>query len=280
MCNAATNLKISLGAIMCGLMISCSSSDKEKATALYTEAENLMNSGNYEQAQTLLDSIDKAYPGEVDVRRQGIHLRPQLIEKLTLRQLSATDSLLAACQLQSDSLGKYIIKVDNPIEPYFVYAGFEGKSPVASPGVYARITPDGQFYIISSVNRSIGSTSVAISMPDGTSAQTATVAYDGERNDKQGGAEVITFMQSECDTIGALAQQYPDAKFTLTFAGLKQWSMPLPDNQLKALATMHQAAGLIKDMKVLQIRKTQLEKQLELSRSQQARTFSEESASE
>ena len=111
MCNAATNLKISLTTIMCGLMISCSSSDKEKATALYTEAENLMNSGDYEQAQTLLDSIDKAYPGEVDVRRQGIHLRPQLIEKLTLRQLSATDSLLAACQLQSDSLGKYIIKV-------------------------------------------------------------------------------------------------------------------------------------------------------------------------
>lgn len=280
MYNAATNLKLSLAALMCGLMASCSSSDKEKATALYTEAETLMNSGNYEQAQLLLDSLDKAYPGEVDIRRQGMHLRPQLIEKLTLQQLSQTDSLLALNQLQSDSLGKYIAKVDNPIEPYYVYAGFEGKNPVSTPGVYARITPDGQFYIISSVNKPLGTTSVSISLPDGITARSAKVAFDGERNDKQGGAEVITFMQSECDTIGALAAKNPDGKFTLTFNGSKQWSMPLPEPQLKALATMHQAAGLIRDMKVLQIRKTHLEKQLELSRSQQARTFNENTDSE
>ncbi|MDE7024281.1 MAG: hypothetical protein K2O88_00165 [Paramuribaculum sp.] len=255
-------------------MTSCSS-DREKAEGLYKQAEAFVNEGNNEHALVLLDSIDHTYPGEVDVRREGMHLRPMAIEKITLAELSHTDSLLAVYSLKSDSIGKFIAKVDNPIEPYFVAAEFKDKSPVSAPGLYARITPDGQFYILSSINKPVNSTSVTISLPDGTSAQSAIVPHDGERNDKQGGAEIITFMQAECDTIGVLATKNPSAKFMLVFNGGKQYSMPLPDNQLKALATMYEAASLFRNLKVLQIRKTHLEKQLELSRSQIARTFND-----
>lgn len=261
--------------LACGLMVSCSSSDKDKALALYGEAEAQMNAGEYANAQRLLDSINTTYPAEIEVRRKAMHLLPKVIEKNCLGELSHTDSLLAVHQLQSDSLGGFITRVENPIEPYFVASGFEGKNILATPGLYARMTPDGQFYIVSTVNKPLNATSVSISLPDGVVAHSAVVPFDGERNDKQGGAEVITFMQSECDTIGALAAKCSDKRFTLTYHGGKQWSTVLPDDQLRALATMYEAASLIREMKVLQIRKTRLEKQIELSRSQQARTFND-----
>lgn len=277
MCNVATNLGLLMAAsLSLGLLASCSSSEREKAEALYAQAEERMNQGDYELAIEMLDSLDHTYPSEVEVRRKGMHLRPQVIEKNSLLELSQTDSLLAVTQLKSDSVAKYISRVDNPIEPYYVAADFKGKDVTAAPGLYARITPDGQFYMLSSVNKPLNTTSVTVAMPGGVSAQTSSVSYDGERNDRQGGCEVITFMQAECDTIGALIANNPDAKFTLTFNGRKSYTMPLPENQQKGIATMYEAASLLRDLKIYQIRKTHLEKQLELARSQQARTFNEE----
>lgn len=263
-------------AMSLGCLASCSSSDKEKAESLYAQAQERMSQGDYEMAIAMLDSMDHTYPSEVEVRRKGMHLRPQVIEKNSLRELSQTDSLLAVTQLKSDSIAKYICKVDNPIEPYYVAADFKGKDVTSAPGLYARITPDGQFYILSSVNRTVNSSSVTVAMPNGVSAQTSPVPYDGERNDRQGGCEVITFMQAECDTLGSLISTNRDAKFTLTFNGNKSYSMPLPENQQKGIATMYEAASLLRKLKVYQIRKAHLEKQLELARSQQARTFNEE----
>lgn len=277
MCNVAINYKIIIAASLAlGVLSACSSSDKEKAETLYAQAQECMGQGRYDEAMGLLDSMDHTYPAEVEIRRKGMHLRPKLIEQTTLNELSKTDSLLAVTQLKSDSIAKYISKVDNPIEPYYVAADFKGKDVTSSPGLYARITPEGQFYMLLSLNKPVHCTSVMVAMPDGVSASTSVVPYDGERNDRQDGCEVITFMQAECDTIGALVSKNADAKFTLTFNGDKSYSMPLPESQLKGIATMYEAASLLRNLKVYQIRKTHLEKQLELARNQQARTYNEE----
>lgn len=278
MCNAAIKRSaiIASAAISAMLMVSCGSTDKEKATQMLDNASELYRSEKYDKAIAILDSIDSIYPAEVDIRRKAMHLRPQIVEHITLKQIAETDSLMAVTQLKSDSIGQYIAFVDNPVEGYYVASGFKGKDPATTPGIYARMTPDGQFYILSSINKPIHSTSVSISLPDGTVAATPAVQYDGERNDRFGSVEIITFMQSECDTIGALAASNSNGNFTLNFTGDKTVSIPLPQAQLTAIEHVYTAATLLRELKVLHLRKAHLEKQLQLSRNQQARTFTDD----
>lgn len=257
------------------LLCSCGDSGKEKAEKMYSEATDLYDAGQYNRAIAILDSIDSIYPEQVEIRREAMHLKPMIIEKQTVADLSEVDSLLAVANLESENMAQWITFVKNPVEGYYVAAEQKGKDVTSAPGIYPRMTPDGQFYIVATINKPAKSTAISISLSNGNEAKSSAVPFDGERNDRMNGYEVITFMQAECDTIGALACANPTGDFMLNFIGEKTVSMPLPLTQLQSLISMYEASDIIKELKVLQLRKTRLERQLALARSQIARTFND-----
>lgn len=259
------------------ILTSCSgSADTEKAQALLSEATAAYNAHNYTDALTLTDSIKSAYPTEIDVRRRALHLATRATEGLTVQRLQNADSLVAVLGVKGDSLQRLVKFVKNPIEGYYTGASTNPESVGAVNGLQARISPDGDFYIISSLKgKAVKSTSVSVSC-DGQSASTTSVAHDGERNDRSMGAEVITFMGVECDSLGRFIEQHRNTPMTLTFHGSTSHSMPLPAAQASEIATLYEYATTLRQAKLASIEKERLIRVLDIARGQAAKTYIEE----
>ena len=147
MCNVVTKIVIA-GAIMFGVL-SCGNNDRDAANNLLTQAEESIETRQYSIAVALLDSIDNCYPREIDVRRKAMNLRPKAIEGKTLRDIEQNDSLIAVMQGLFKEMESNFVKISNPqlVEPYIV-AKKANKSILDKNGIQARITPDGDFYVI------------------------------------------------------------------------------------------------------------------------------------
>lgn len=263
------------------LLASCSGSgDTAKAQALLDEATAAYDARNYTGALALTDSIKSAYPAEIDVRRQALHLATRATEGLTVQRLQEADSLVAVLGVKGDSLQRLVKFVKNPIEGYYTGAATNPESVGAVNGLQARISPDGDFYIISSLKgKSVKSTSITVSC-DGHSASTSSVAHDGERNDRSMGAEVITFMGVECDSLGRFIEQHRTAPMTVTFNGSGSYSMPLPKTQASEIATLYEYATTLRRAKLASIEKERLTRALDIARAQAAKTYVETPADE
>ncbi len=258
-------------------MASCSGSgDKEKAEDLLAQAETAVKEADYQRAILLTDSIKRAYPKEIDTRRRALHVASTATEGLTLRQLETADSILAVTGVRGDSLSRLVKFVSNPIEGYYTGASVNPSAFHGTTGIQARVSPGGDFYIISSipVAKGVKSTSVAVSC-DGESIATSTVPHDGERNDRSLGAEIITFMGVECEDLGRFIADNRDRQLTLTFNGAKSVSVPLPKDQAEEVATLYDYASTLREAKLAAIEKERLTRALDLARSQSARTYIE-----
>ena len=65
--------------------------EEKAARALAAEAQTNFDNGNYETAIALVDSIDKAYPAQVEVRRAEIPLRAKALKEFSEHKLVQTD---------------------------------------------------------------------------------------------------------------------------------------------------------------------------------------------
>lgn len=272
---------ITAGLVSLPILFSCSGNDdKAKAQALLDSATEAYDSGDYALTLSLADSLKSAYPAEIDMRRQALHLSTRATEGLTLQRLERTDSLLAVLGVRGDSLRRLLRYVNNPIEGYYVGINAKDGGIVGSNGLQARISPEGDFYMISSLKaKPVKSTSVTVSC-NGQSASTATVAHDGERNDRSMGAEVITYIGAECDSLGHFIAIHCNEPLTLTFNGSSTYSMPMPQAQVKEIATLYEYSTTMRHAKVASLEKEKLSRALDISRAQAAKTYVEQPADE
>jgi len=258
---------------LCGLLSSCSSGNNE-AAKLLAESQAMMEHGNYDTVLLLLDSIDSAYPEVVDIRRKAMELRPRAIEQITIRELSLTDSLLAVQTIYGDSLSDRLIRIDNPLEPYFVAKSEQRVVPSATAGLHSRVAPDGMFYMIATTLNPVKTTSITLSSGN-ECASTNKIAIDGERNIHTVSHDALTLISAECDTLARFIVNHVGDPITLTFNGNGSYVMSLPDSQIRSVIDTYKTAQALTECKRLQINKNRLERQLAVARSQIARTLSE-----
>lgn len=268
-------IKYTFGAAVISLAVLtlCTSSEKEKLEGLLTEADNMYKSGNYSAAMRIIEELDSISRKNPDIRREIMHLKPKIIEQQVLAELSDNDSLIAVTTLKADSLSRNMRFVSNPIEGYYV-SRTEPSDINNTSGLYARMSPDGNFYMVATNTAKNGSNAISVTI-GGESAISASLPSDGERVDRSGAAEVLTFMQAECDSIGRVISRHPDEPLILTFIGRGNKSISIPQERTRAIAQVYDAATSVTDMKKLQIRKARLEKTLTVARSQIARTMTD-----
>lgn len=283
MFNVAIDTKYIIMAVIISLLSlnSCSGNgDKAKAQALLDSATEAFESGDYTKALELTDSLRSAYPSEIDIRREALHLSTRATEGITLRRLETADSLLAVLGARGDSLSHLVRFVENPIEGYYVAGNDKDGNIVGSNGLQARLSPSGDFYMISSLkSRQVKSTSVTVSC-NGQSATTATIAHDGERNDRSMGAEIITFMAPECDSVANFIARHSTLPLTLTFNGASSYSIPMPKPQAQNIATLYDYAVTLRRAKMASLEKEKLSRAIDISRAQAAKTFVEKTENE
>lgn len=283
MYNAATDLRIFrralrlsvLGLLIAGTAACSGSGDTEKANALLEEARTAYDNHDYTKAIELIDTLKSRYPREIDVRREALHLATRATEGLSVMKLQEADSLTAVLGALGDSLQRQMKFVKNPIEGYYVAASANPSAFIGTNGLQGRVSPDGNFYLISSLKaKSVKSTSVTVSA-DGRSATTSVVGHDGERNDRSMGAEVITFMGVECDSVGKFISENVGRDIRLTFNGASSYSMALPATQAREIALAYDYAATIRRFKVASLEKERLTRTVDIARSQASRTFVE-----
>lgn len=252
------------------------SSDKEAAKNLLQQAKQSIEQRNYYRAVLLLDSIDCAYKSQIEVRRVAMNVRPRAIEGMTMREIEKNDSLLATYQAEYVNLTPYFETINDSrlVEPYIVSKKAE-KTLLDKTGIQARITTNGDFYVISSlVENPIKHTSVSFVVGQDI-ATTSDVAYDGDRNYRSKGSEMITFINSECDTLGTFACRYDNKVISLRFNGNKSKTIKMSAQETNIFATTYRYAMVVKNIKSTIRRKEFLEQQLMLARDQIARTLDE-----
>lgn len=261
---------IALAVLMGTAAASCAhNSEQTRAEEMLARATAALDSGNYARALTLISDLSEQCPGATEVRRKAAELGPRINEGLFMKELTRMDSLCAANALRADSLGTLFRRVDNDIEPYYAFKGEQ-----TGQGLTARLSPEGMLYIISTLRSpQIGHTSVSVSTADGKSAETPTVARDGERNAITNGAETIHFIGEEAEKVARLVADNADSPLTVTFraAGGKTHSQALAEGQRRAIAAAYQYASTIREGRVLHIRREAAERKLAVARNQRAR---------
>ena len=255
-------------------VVSCGASDKQNAEKLLEEAENSINSGNYGVALNLLDSIDGVYPSQVEIRRKAMHIRPKAIEGATLKELEKNDSIIATLLVKYNAISSNFETINDKrlVEPYII-AKKANKSLFETTGIQARITTNGEFYVISSlVGIAIKHTSISF-ICEGNEVSTSIAEYDGDRNYRSGSTEMITFLNNECDTLGVFARANLGKTITLRFNGVKNKNVKMSKEDIQSFALTHEYASVISDLKSAFRRKEFLDQQLLLARDQIARTL-------
>lgn len=264
---------IAAGVASAVIMQSCADKDAAKASDLLTQAKDAFDANRYEYVLELTDSIRHAYPSQIDIRREALHLAARATECVTLKKLEQADSTLAVLTYKSDSLSAFTKKIDNIVGAYYIASSARPDAVGKVNGLHARISPEGDFYIISTLTGSgVKSTSVSV-LCNGQTATTSVIEHDGERNDRSMGAEVITFIGSECDSLGRFIEENVGQPITLNFNGVSTKSMALPESQAQEIATMYSAAKTAREAKIAAIEKERLTRALDIARSQAARTF-------
>lgn len=263
---------LSAALLLCG----CVDKEKRAAEELLDQVKENIENKNYKLAIAQLDTLDHVYKAQVELRREGMQLRPLAIEGAALRDLESTDSLIAVLTIENEKKKESLRFVENPVEGYFVSSKEKAGTFMGSNGIQARISPDGIFYIVSSTTRPVKSTGVTLKAGD-KEAKSKNVKYDDERNYRRNGIEVITFMRAECDTLGKFATAHRGEEMSLTFEGEKPYTVKFTTEDAERLAEVYECSQLFMDCQLAQTKKARLEKSLELARNQQARTFSPDS---
>lgn len=250
---------IAAGVISCG---GSSGSSGAEADNLLKQAKEQYEAGNYAMAVTLLDSLEASCKDAVDIRREAMKLRPKvMVDKLT-DDLAATDRTLDSLQQAGMELRSGMAHVIVDDFDYYVASEVSDVSPRDAAGLYAKASPDFTFYAISSCDKPIKSIAVTASA-DGQSVRTPRVDYDGERNDRTGRCETITFTESECDSIAQFVSGHVDSDITLTFSGNGEHSMTMPEKQKQAFAKTYRWVSAIRRHKRLMLEREKLQLQLE-----------------
>lgn len=255
-------------------LTACGDGERQQAADLLEQAQLCTDNGRHAEALMLLDSIDHAYPRQIEVRRDAMHLRPFVLEARALVELTQIDSMIAQTTISSEAMRDRLQRVDNPVEPYFVSTAEVKGDVTHTPGLHARMAPDGIFSVLSVTPAGAKHTSVRLSA-GGDIAETATIPFDGELNERSSDMERITFLSAQVDTLGKFVLTHPDMPINLTFAGGKERTVKMDAKQIQALGEVYTAAVLFEQLRHLAMMKQQYEQQLMLARSQQARTYRE-----
>lgn len=257
------------------ILSSCGEKESTKnAKILLTEARSAITAKEYERAIDLIDSVSKAYPEEIGIRKEAMRLRPDATEGVTMVSLSRADSLATTLQSRYDSISRLMVKVDNPefVEGYWVASQGRNPSPMSTDLIEGRVTGNGEFYMVSSLNpSSLHHHSFSITGKNGEKASTAVVPYDGEMNYRINGGEVVTYMAESCKEIGAFAVNHRAEPLTVTFHGEGDKRIKLSAAQTSGLATAWEFAQTLAEFRHWSIERERLNRKLAIARDQKAR---------
>ena len=189
---------------------SCGSDKEHKAaSALSAKADSLMKAGNFEAAIELYDSLNHAYPKEIDLRKASDAKRARAIEGLAQSQAPLLDRAI-------DSLNSVIAGLypdfnreqsSSALNAYAVHKSLAGQKTVGTAALQPRINIEGND--VSDTPWSIAvfaPSNIGLSSVNVTTASGQSFTLDAFSNDGQVGS-IVT---SVAEPLGKYLSEHPD----------------------------------------------------------------------
>lgn len=258
-------------------MSSCGGSADNKgaeAKIAFDKAQNALNRGDAQECITMLDSIDKKFTDDSEIIKESMRLRPKALLQITDADITAADSTINTNKTLLDSLKPLMVHVAVPgTEGYLLRQTMVDPAFMNKTGVSPRVSENGEFYIVTSVNPAGGLQHWSVTaVVGGMSATTDTVPYDGALNFRTNNSEVITFTPAASRGIGALVAENPSMPVKILFNGQngRSHSVTLNATQIDGMATAYRYASAVNDMRNatinlerLNARKAKLQQQID-----------------
>ncbi len=250
-------------------------SESDAAGALVAEASAALNRGDFLQAEILLDSLSATYPKQIDAGRAAMALRPKVMERKTEQEIVELQALMQYSAQFVDSIMPQFTSVGRSreqLEPYIVSKSVPANWRERNTAI-ARLTPSGEFYVISSLaGRSARHTALRFSS-NGASVTSGSVPFDPESSLSR---ESVRLSAGKADTLGIFAVQVDGRPVTIDFVGgNKAPSATLSAKEVHAIADTWRLSQALQTINSGNKRLEQLKAKLQLARDQSVRVSPE-----
>lgn len=237
---------------------SCSSDGTREsltpATDLSHDIDKAIAAGRFDEAMSLIDSLNSTYADSLDLRRATIAQRARATEGQLIAAIQHADSALADARMRVDSLSRLFVavKVSDRIAPYYIYNRIKG----AGTSVQPRVGDDDMPWMI---------------IIDGVQGNSLPMAlYDSRGNRIASGSvsmpPVIT--PEEADTIAAvMTRSNSSSAYKLTVGDR---TLPLSPNVAEAIVASRDYAVARRELTDALISREGLERRLITARTQSA----------
>jgi len=248
----------------------CNNEEKE-AKARLDHARILFDQNDFFAAKNEIDSIRTLYPKQIKVLKEGLSLMREVEWKEAERNIAFCDSLLPirleefeefskGFTLEKDSLyneiGNYIWKqqtVERNVERCYIRSGVNEKGEIYLASVYFGKSP-------------IKHTALKVSTPDGLSAETASIAYDGGVNyrfeDLGNTTEVVTYKGENGINVIKFIYDNQKERIKAEYIGGKPYIIYIADGDKKAIAATYDLATVLSDIETMRKEKEKSEKKI------------------
>ncbi len=217
------------------LAIVACNNNRESAENLYNQAQQLYNIGDYEAATYMIDSISNAYPQEIETIRRGMLLQCQVNQKHYEKELIRIDSLYNNTVNEMNMLKDEFELVREGTEQTlanYVYRNTHSNKAISGSAMKAHVTEEGDFILTSIYHGSspIEHTGISVTAPDGTTASSTSITYDGGKNYRYTSGnkniEIVSYNLSQCsDVMQVIAAT--QGKMTVRYTGGKPYSLTI-----------------------------------------------------
>lgn len=90
------------------MFVACGKSPQEQVALLAEQASTLCEEGQFDKARTLIDSLRRTYPDNVEARKAALRLHQQVELKAAQEDLLRADSLLVLANRELETLQKQV----------------------------------------------------------------------------------------------------------------------------------------------------------------------------
>ena len=267
MCNAITKF-ITAGALALALA-ACSDADKDGATALYGEAQQLIDSKQYTQALVTLDTLNARYPAQTEVRRGALNLRAQAMQGIALDSIETSSRALAEATVEVERLKPQFKHIDSSVglEGYYIPNSAQAKV-MSATGIQPRVSDEGFFYLVVNIQgRNIGFNTVEF--VDGAESVTST-PISASRVVRVEGSETASLNPEDIEAVGPWLIAHPKCSKAVLLGTKGKVPVKL-DSKLRAqLDECYLYAKALQDLRLASIKREKYERMLATARDQLA----------
>lgn len=236
-------------ACLCGALVACENVEKEAALKL-AEARAAYEAGNYNEAKMQIDSIKLLYPKAFETRRQGIYLMQEVELKEQQRTITYLDSLLQKKQQEFEAVkGKYVLEKDTA---YQTIGHYLAPSQVIERNLhrsYLRFqTDENGITSLTSIycgSRNIHHTSVKVTAPDGSFAETPSSKDSYETSDLGEQIEKADYKMGEDGGVIAFVALNQDKNLRVDYKGERPYTTHMLPADRQAAASIYELGKLL-----------------------------------